>query len=77
MPTFGDRCKVAHFKGFCTGENVLNGATTPKQAYDMWFNSAPHKANMLGNSATIGVAKVGRFWTQVFGGDGEGEVPNC
>ena len=35
---------------------------------DAWMNSPGHRANLVnGNFTEVGVARVGNYWTQVFG----------
>jgi uncharacterized protein YkwD len=75
-PEVTDRCKAVHFKGFC-GENASVGKMGPEDVVKRLMQSEGHKDNMLGNYATIGGSRVGKYWIQVFGGDAEGEIPKC
>ncbi|RZS59120.1 uncharacterized protein YkwD [Microcella putealis] len=60
------------------GENVARGQASGAAMYDAWWNSAGHKANMLGDYTDVGIAFVqanGSTWgVQVFAKYG-GSVP--
>lgn len=61
--------KVSHFSAFA--ENVLYGASSGREAVDMWKKSPHHRDNILGDYMYTGIGiatdKQGRiFYTQVF-----------
>jgi uncharacterized protein YkwD len=50
------------------GENVAFGYPTARSVHLGWYNSSGHHRNMVHKNAwTMGVAKSGTYWTQVFG----------
>ncbi|MBR5975396.1 MAG: hypothetical protein IK020_09465 [Clostridiales bacterium] len=53
------------------GENLAYGQTSPSEVVEAWMNSAGHKANILGDYSTIGVACYcydgTYYWVQEFG----------
>jgi len=60
-------------------ENIAAGKSGAAATFDQWKNSPGHDANMLGASFTIigigratGGGQYGVYWTNVFGGNGEG-----
>lgn len=62
---------MGSIKGFA--ENVLFGASTGKDAVNMWKNSEGHRKNILGRYRYVGIGiakdKQGRnYYTQVFAG---------
>ncbi|MBC7402141.1 MAG: CAP domain-containing protein [Microbacteriaceae bacterium] len=47
------------------GENIVMGQPTPSEMHAAWMNSAPHRANILGDFTDIGIAFVtvnGTIW---------------
>lgn len=58
------------------GENLAAGTSSAQTAFNLWRDSAPHNANMLGaNYSAIGIARrytagspYGWYWTTDFGG---------
>lgn len=69
-----ERVADTGYKRAWVGENIAGGRRlTPKGAYDLWLDSAPHKKNMLSDKFEeigIGIARDGRgdiYYTQVFG----------
>jgi uncharacterized protein YkwD len=40
------------------GENIAMGQPTPSEMHAAWMNSAPHRANILGDFTDIGIAFV-------------------
>ena len=53
------------------GENLAYGQTSPSEVVEAWMNSAGHKANILGDYSTLGVACYcydgTYYWVQEFG----------
>ncbi|MBO4688856.1 MAG: CAP domain-containing protein [Clostridiales bacterium] len=53
------------------GENLAYGQTSPSEVVEAWMNSAGHKANILGDYSSIGVACYyydgTYYWVQEFG----------
>ncbi|MEW6745293.1 MAG: CAP domain-containing protein [Planctomycetota bacterium] len=64
-----DRMKRAGFTGTGGGENISYNAGSPEAAHDRWLHSSGHHRNILWETHThMGVAQVGPYWTQNFGG---------
>ncbi|MBR5937271.1 MAG: leucine-rich repeat protein [Clostridiales bacterium] len=65
----GTSCYTIHSKIY--GENIAWGYGTPSSVMNAWMNSAGHKANILGDYKSIGIAcfecNGGIYWVQVFG----------
>src|SRR5688572_7545573 len=54
------------------GENISMGAEDSRRAHEGWVHSSGHHRNILFESYTeLGVARVGDYWTQNFGGSME------
>lgn len=47
-------------------ENIAKGQRTPQEVMQAWMNSAGHCANILGDTAQLGVGYDGDVWVQVF-----------
>lgn len=48
-------------------ENVAWGVNSDEACFDLWWSSAPHRANMMNpNFTRIGYAKVGLYWCAVY-----------
>lgn len=69
-----DRVAATGYKRAWVGENIAAGRNLkPKGAYDLWFDSPPHKKNMLSDKFEeigIGIVRSGKgevYYTQVFG----------
>ena len=63
----GDRLNEAGIDWSYWGENYCYGFSTASSAYNFFFNSAPHLANIENRNFTHhGVGKVGSVWTHVF-----------
>jgi uncharacterized protein YkwD len=75
--SFVDRIKATNYDGGPMGENIALGYRTEAAVMDGWINSSGHYKNIMKSSATdVGVARVGNYWTQVFGrGDRTANVP--
>lgn len=49
-------------------ENIAFGQQTAQEVVNAWMNSPAHKANILNCTyQDTGIAKVGNYWTQIFG----------
>jgi uncharacterized protein YkwD len=77
-----DRVKESGYPFGAVGENIVYGPRlTPEQAFDIWMNSPPHKANILNKEfeeLAVGMARDDKgnvFFTQVFIIP-EGKVPS-
>lgn len=63
----GKRIADAGYKWITYGENVAMGQQTPQEVMNTWMRSTQHRKNIMNkNVKEMGVAKTGRFWTQVF-----------
>jgi uncharacterized protein YkwD len=61
-----DRVRACNGSGW-SGEIIACGSRTPRGAADQWIRSARHSAIMFApDSAFVGVARAGDFWTAVF-----------
>ncbi len=56
--TPSDRIKRAGYRFLTSGENVAVFYPDVSQVMQAWFDSPPHKKNILGNFTELGVAKV-------------------
>ena len=66
--SFGQRAQRAGYEGSPRGENIAWGYSSPSDVMQGWMTSPGHRNNILGNGHNeMGIAKVGRYWTQVFG----------
>ena len=66
--TTGERATRAGYRWSRIGENVASGTTSAERVMTMWMNSSGHRANIVNcEYRHIGVARVGGYWTQVFG----------
>ena len=66
--TASQRVTAAGYVWQATGENVAAGQTSVTQVMTDWMNSSGHRANILSvNYTEFGCARVGNYWTQVFG----------
>ena len=71
-----DRAKKAGYVGELVGENIYMGTKSPKIAHESWFNSAGHHRNILEPRwQDMGVGLYGSHWTQLFGKDFKGKIP--
>ncbi|QNN24301.1 CAP domain-containing protein [Planctomycetales bacterium ZRK34] len=52
--TLSDRLQVAGYRYRRAGENLARGQRSPKEAVSSWFQSPPHRANMLGDFDEVG-----------------------
>ncbi len=51
------------------GENIAMGQTSVEQVHDNWMHSPGHCANIMsGNFSSIGIARYGNYWVQLFYG---------
>jgi hypothetical protein len=65
------RVKLAGYPA-SAGENIYKGVDDPRAAHDGWVHSSGHHRNLLYDTYTeFGVARVGSYWTQDFGGSTE------
>jgi uncharacterized protein YkwD len=65
---FSKRAQISGYKGFASGENIALGYPTPQGVIEGWIASEGHCNNMMNaNNKEMGVAKVGKYWVQVFG----------
>ena len=63
----GKRISVTGYKWSTFSENVAMGQLTPQEVMNTWMKSTSHRRNIMNkNVKEMGVAKTGRFWTQVF-----------
>lgn len=67
-----DRVTRLGYRFAAVGENVAMGQTTPGEAAQSWYNSPPHRRNILGDYSQCGVGRSvgadGRFyWCIAFG----------
>lgn len=64
-----DRLDKVGYKYAYAAENIACGQTSVSQLMNAWMNSHEgHKENILNNSMNeVGAAKVGNYWTMVFG----------
>lgn len=66
--TAGQRATRAGYRWSRIAENVASGTTSAERVMTMWMNSSGHRANILNcEYRHIGVARVGGYWTQLFG----------
>ncbi len=64
-------------RGYCTGENIAAGATSPEQVVEMWMQSEGHRKNILyPDYQEMGVgylylpkSEYGHYWVQLFRGN--------
>jgi uncharacterized protein YkwD len=49
------------------GENIAKGQNDVDEVMNVWLNSRPHHANILGNFQEIGVGRSDNYWCVVFG----------
>lgn len=50
------------------GENIARGQDSPKEAFDDWMDSPPHREAILStNFSEIGIGVSGDYWVQHFG----------
>lgn len=65
---FWERIADAGYGGSARAENIAYGSTNPQTIFNLWVNSSGHNKNMLLSDVNeMGVARVGTYWTQVFG----------
>jgi hypothetical protein len=63
-----DRIRATGYKGSYFAENIALGYQSAAEVFEGWRTSPGHNANMLSADATeMGLARVGDYWTQVFG----------
>ncbi len=73
-PAMGDRVSAQGVPWSAVGENVGYASCEGKQIFDMWMNSAPHRANILNTAFNaVGISSIQRaaggcWWTAVFAG---------
>ncbi|WP_254513216.1 CAP domain-containing protein [Anatilimnocola floriformis] len=60
-----DRAKL--FGTEASGENIAMGTTDGIKANIMWWHSPGHHKNMLGDHKRVGVGRLDRHWTEMFG----------
>ena len=60
-----DRAK--NFGTTASGENIFAGRPDGVTANRAWFHSPGHHKNMLGKHVRIGMGRVDRHWTELFG----------
>jgi len=65
--TVANRAKNNGYMFTHIGENIARGQQTVNEVMQTWWNSAPHKNNILGSYVHIGVARTGDYWCVVFG----------
>ena len=66
--TAGERATRAGYRWSRIAENVASGTTSAERVMTMWMNSSGHRANIENCTFRhIGVARVGGYWTQMFG----------
>ncbi|NCD72052.1 CAP domain-containing protein [Mucilaginibacter agri] len=57
------------YRSLAVGENIAFGQTSIAEVSDGWFKSEGHCHNLMSREfKEIGVAHVGQYWTQEFGG---------
>lgn len=65
---FSQRVKDADYDGSPRGENIAFGYPSVDAVMNGWMNSPGHCKNIMASgSDQVGVARVGSYWTQVFG----------
>jgi len=63
-----DRASEAGYSWTTIGENIALGQPTEEAVIQAWKNSPGHCSNMMnGAFQDMAVAKVGSYWTQLFG----------
>ncbi len=63
-----ERMQAEGYNYTWAGENIAWGSSTPQEAYNQWWNSQPHRENMLsGNFTEIGIGRVNTYWVMVLG----------
>ncbi len=66
--TPSDRIADQNYSYKWWAENVAVGSLTEEAVMTLWINSPPHCKNIMSANVTeIGSARVGSYWTQVFG----------
>lgn len=65
--TVANRAKNNGYQFTFIGENIAWGQHTVMEVMKTWWNSPPHKSNILGNYADVGFARTGDYWCVVFG----------
>ena len=76
--TVGDRVSAQGYTWLAVGENLAAGATSTAEAFELWWKSPGHKANILNADFTeAGLshlfragAKSGHYWTLVLANQG-------
>ncbi len=64
----GDRITRREYSWARYGENIASGYKTEQDVINGWLNSDGHCSNIMNpNFKEMGVAKVNKYWTQVFG----------
>jgi uncharacterized protein YkwD len=62
-----ERLRAAKIDHRASAENILEGATSGRRAFDLWMGSPGHRANMMNCAMTHhGVGRVDSWWTHVF-----------
>lgn len=63
----GVRIKAAGYNWSSFRENIAMGQQSAREVMGTWINSPSHSRNIMNPNVTeMGVAKTGRYWTQVF-----------
>jgi uncharacterized protein YkwD len=66
---FSARITKAGFVWTSCAENIAEGYESVEEVLDGWLNSPSHCKNLMSSrSKFMGVARVGNYWTQDFGG---------
>lgn len=66
--TVATRMEKAGYKWISFGENIGLGYQSEQEAVEAWLKSPGHCKNMMSPKfKEIGVARMGEYWTQVFG----------
>jgi uncharacterized protein YkwD len=63
----GIRIERTGYKWMTYGENIATGYTSEKEVVEGWLLSPGHCKNIMSrNFKDVGVARVGKLWTQAF-----------
>ena len=66
--TTADRLNLVGYKSVAFAENIASGQIDEQVVMDAWLASEGHCKNIMNvNVKEIGVAREGKYWTQVFG----------
>jgi len=64
----GDRLDRRYYDWITYGENIAKGYKTEEKVVEGWINSPGHCRNIMNPGfKEMGVARVGDYWTQIFG----------